>query len=352
MRRLGIAALALAVILIGAHTLIWRGAEQRLQSGFASWAAVRRAEGWTVQAGTPESGGWPLAATLAIPDLSITGGEPDIPGGLAFGCERATLAVSPWHPRVLTVSFGGAQHVRIGGLPDIPFRSDRLRASLPLTPGARTADIESVNLRAGLPFTDGSSGSLVVALLQAHVDTKPAAPRGEPAISFTGSAEDIALPPRVAPAPRSWPLGDHIASVSIEGAVNGPLPRAPDLVTRATAWREGGGTLEIHRLAIGWGPLGLSGGATLALDESMQPMGAATIRLVGQAEALDMLAANQAITLRAAMAAKTVLSLMTHTPEGGGTPEVDAPLTLQKQVLSLGRIPLLRIPEWFWPSAP
>ncbi len=352
MRRLGIAALALAAVLIGAHTLIWRAAEQQLQSGFASWAAIRRAQGWTVQAGAPEPGGWPFEATLAIPDLSIAGGEADIPGGLAFGGERTTLAVSPWHPRVLTVSFGGAQHVRIGGSPDIPFCADRLRATFPLTPGASAADIESVNLRAGLPLTGGSPGSLLVALLQAHVETKPAAPQGEPAIGFTGSAEDIALPPRVAPAPKSWPLGDRIASVSVEGAVNGLLPRGPDLVTRATAWREGGGTLQIQRLAIGWGPLGLTGGATLALDERMQPMGAATIRLVGHAEALDTLATNQAITPHAAMAAKTVLSLMTHTPEGGGTPEVEAPLTLQKQVLSLGRIPLLRIPEWFWPSAP
>ena len=73
--------------------------------------------------------------------------------------------------------------------------------------------------------------------------------------------------------------------------------------------------------------------------------------MVGQAEALDTLATNQAITQRAAMAAKAVLSLMTHQPEGGGTPEVEVPVTLQRQVLSVGRIPLARMAEWMWPSA-
>ncbi len=351
MRRLSLAALALVVVLVGAHTFIWRGAEQRLQSGFASWIALRRAEGWTVTTGTPSHGGWPLAATLIVPDLSLSGAQADVPGGLVFGAERAVLAVSLFHPRLLTVSLGGSQHVRLGGLPDIPFRADRLHADLPLVPGARTADIDAINLRAGLPSANGAAGSVTIALMRAHVETKPAAAQGEPAIGFSGSAEDIALPPRPAPAPSSWPLGDHVASISLEGAVDGPLPRAPDIVARVTGWRDGGGTLEIHRLAVGWGPLGLTGSATLALDEQLQPMGAASIRMVGQAEALDTLATNQAITQRAAMAAKAVLSLMTHQPDGGGTPEVEVPLTLQKQVLSVGRIPLARMAEWIWPSA-
>ena len=352
MRRLSLSALALVVVLVGAHTFVWRGAEQRLQSGFASWVALRRAEGWTVTTGTPAYGGWPLAATLTVPDFSLAGAQADIPGGLTFGGERAVLAVSLLHPRLLTVSFVGGQHVRLGGLPDIPFRADSLTGSFPLVPGARSADIDATNLRAGLPFAEGSAGSVTIALMRAHFETKPAAPQGEPAISFSGSAEDIALSPRPAPAPPSWPLGDHVASVSVEGAVDGPLPRAPDLVARATGWRDGGGTLEIHRLAVGWGPLGLTGSATLALDERLQPMGAASVRMVGQVEALDTLAANHAITQRAAMAAKAVLSLMTHQPEGGGTPEVVVPLTLQKQVLSMGRIPLARIADWIWPSAP
>ena len=352
MRRLSLAALALVVVAGVGHTLAWRWADQRLRSGFAAWVGQRRAEGWTVRSGVPESGGWPVAARLIVPDLSLAGGQPDIPGGVEFGAGRAVLAVAFLRPRVLTVSFGSAQHIRFGSAPDIPFHADRLQASLPLIQGARAVDIESVNLRAGWPAPEGAPASITVALLQVHLETKPAAPQGEPAISFTASAEDIALPPRVLPGARLWPLGDRIASLSVEGDVSGPLPKAADLATRAAGWRDGGGTLEIRRLALGWGPLGATGGATLALDERMQPMGTANMRLTGQAEALDALVANQAITPGAAKAAKAVFSLMTRAPDGGGAPEVEVPLTLQKQTLSLGRIPLARMTEWIWPTAP
>ncbi len=345
MRRLSLAGIGLVAVLAGAHTLAWRWAGQHLQSGFAGWVGARRAEGWTVRNGVPIPGGWPLAATLTVPDLELSGGQPDIPEGIEIGAGRATLAVSFLRPRVLMVSFAGGQHVRVGEAPDIPFRADRLRATLPLIVGGRTADIEAANIRAGT-----TTGGLSIGLLQLHIEAKPAAPQGEAAISFAGSAENIGLPPL--PPPRAWPLGGQVASVSIEGAVNGPLPRAPGLAARAIGWREGGGTLEISRGAVGWGPLGLTGSATLALDERMQPMGAATVRLVGYAEALDALGASQAITPRAALAAKAVLSLMTRQPEGGGALEVEVPLTLQKQVLSLGRIPLARMAEWSWPSAP
>ena len=355
MRRILIIGMGLLVLLVAGHMLAWRWAEQRLNQGFASWTAARRAAGWTVTSGTPVQGGWPLAAELTIPDLFIAGGQPDIPGGLTWSTARVVLGVALLHPRALSIGMEGMQRLRLAEGPDIPFTADRFRATVPLEPGvpARAVDVAVTNLRAGVPGEAAAGETvphgLTVALMQMHAELKPAAAQGEPAIPFTGSAQDISLPntPNVA-----WPLGPRIASLSMEGALNGPLPRGADLVARATAWRDGGGTFEIRRLALGWGPLGLAGSATLALDEQLQPMGAGTAHIIGQDATLDALGAGHTINARTATAAKAVLSLLGRVPEDGGAPEVDVPLTLQASTLAMGRIPLTRVPHLEWPAAP
>jgi hypothetical protein len=101
-----------------------------------------------------------------------------------------------------------------------------------------------------------------------------------------------------------------------------------------------------------WGPLNLDGSATVALDEHMQPMGAGTARIAGYAATLDALVATHVINARAALAAKAVLGLMARTPADGGAPVVEVPLTLQDGALSVGRIPLGRMPELSWPDTP
>jgi hypothetical protein len=56
------------------------------------------------------------------------------------------------------------------------------------------------------------------------------------------------------------------------------------------------------------------------------------------------------VTSQAARAAKAVLALMAQTPKAGGPPEVDVPLVLRDRVLTMGRIPLLRLPQLLWPD--
>lgn len=223
-------------------------------------------------------------------------------------------------------------------------QGDGLAATVPLEPGtpARAIDLSGNNVRLTVP-----TGAVEIGTLSAHAEARPAAAQGEPALTLTGSAEAITLPSL--PDGRSWAFGPRIASISFDAALLGPLPGTPDLTARATAWRDGGGTLELQRLALGWGPLGLSGSATMALDEHMQPMGAATARLVGFDASLDALAKAGVLAPRAAQAAKGVLTILARAPEGGGTPQVELPVTLQNRTLAAGRFPLVRLPEWVWP---
>jgi hypothetical protein len=345
-RGVGLWIVAVLLALLAGHALYWRWAAQRLEQGFLAWAADRRAHGWVVRAGPAERGGWPLAASVSVPGVHIEGGQADIPGGFAWDAERVRLSVGLLQPRSLAIAAEGMQRLRLADLPEIPYTADRLHADIPLEPGvpAHVADIDARDLRAGMPAGKDATSGLTVGLLQMHGEARPAAPQGEPTLAFTTSAEAIGLPPHLA-----WALGGRISSLSVDGALNGPLPRVPGLARRAAAWRDGGGTLAIQRLALGWGPLGLSATATLALDMRLQPMGTGTARVVGYAETLDALAASGALTKRAATAAKALAALIARTPEDGGKSEIEVPLTLQDRTLSIRQIPLARIPEMIWP---
>jgi hypothetical protein len=352
MRRALIAAVAVVIVLVAGHTLIWRWSAARLASGYADWVQAQRALGWTVTNGEPSSGGWPFSAKLTIPDVFLSGGRPDIPGGLTWSGDRVVLTVALLHPGRLAIAPEGMQRLRVADGADIPFTADQLAVGVPLDADApaRFADLSATNLRVGLPEGGIAANPLTLALVHVHLDSTPAAAQGEAALAIAGSAQDIGLP--APPAGRAWPLGPRIASVSFEAALTGPWPLAADIAVRAAEWRDGGGTLEIRRLALGWGPLGLSASATLALDEHMQPMGAGSAHIVGEDASIAALVANHVVTANAATAARTILGLMSHAPEGGGAPEVDVPLTLQNRMLTMGRIPLAKLPELVWPQAP
>jgi hypothetical protein len=340
---------ALAAFVVG-HTMFWRSAQQNLEAGFAAWQAERRAEGWSVTSGRVTSGGWPFSARLTVPGLVLSGGKPGIPRGLTWSADRIVLDVALLHPRLLSVNAAGTQRLRLGDGPNVPYTADTFQAAIPLDPDAppSTVDITAANLRVGVPEEASLEAGLVVANLTAHGETKSAVHAGEPVLSFVLTALDVALPP--APHGATWALGPRIASLTVDGAVNGPLPPVLGFGARASRWRDAGGTLDLRRVTVGWGPLGVTGNATLALDKAMQPTGTASVRLVGEAETLDALAANYVLAQSTATAAKAVLGLMKKAPEGGGPPEVEVPLTLQDRTLAMGHIPLVRLPELAWPE--
>jgi hypothetical protein len=335
-----------ATVLAGADALLWRWSEAQLQDGFAAWAAAQRAEGYTVTAGPARASGWPLAAEMTLSGLSLSGPLLDLPVNITWTAQSLLLRIAILHPRTLLISVAGDQHLRLDDGIDLPFTAESVRMTVPLQPGvpAHSGTLEVTQLRAG-----GALAGLTVARLWGVSDLKPAALQGEPALSLTASATDIALPQ---PPQITWPLGPTIAAVTLDASVTGPMPRTPSLIARATGWRDGGGTLEVQHATLRWGPLDLSGSATLALDDHLQPMGAATAKIKGYVATFDAVAAAHLIPPQAAMAAKAVLGLMAHAPEGGGQPEVEVPLTLQNRSLSLGRIPLARLPEFSWPDAP
>ncbi len=341
-RGLWIILLAAPLVLVAADTVYWEFAVRRLEEGFAAWLAQQRAAGWTEVHQAPVRGGWPLAATLTVTDVTLQGGEPDIPGGLAWSAETVVLRVALPQPGVLDVVPAGRQRLRIAGSPDITYVADRLRLVVPLdaAPWPRFVDLAADNLHADTPLGgDAGAGSL-----RLRLDIRPEARTGEPLITFALKASSITPPSGVV-----RPLGPRIPAFAADGALNGPMPAGHSLADRAAAWRDGGGSLELRHLTLGWGPLDLNASATLALDEQLQPMGAGNARVIGYAETLDALASHAAISRSAATAAKAVLSLLANSPDDGSPPDVEVPLTLQYRTLSMRQVPLVRLPELDWP---
>jgi hypothetical protein len=336
---------AIPLLLLAAEVAYWRVAAERLRTGYRDWLAEQTAQGWDIESGPLSIGGWPRAATVVVPNLTLRHAGPTIPGDVNVASAGVTLSVSLFDPSNLRLSLMGPMHVRAGELPDVIVTGDETSVQVPL----QQTDALSVALHANGLRLEAATGAwhVTVGLLNANavIAAVPPADQSRPAATFSMSAEAIALPAGI-----KWPLGSNISSLSMDGRMNGKLPNTRDITAWARAWRDGGGSLEIRHLAMGWGPLGLTSSATLALDDQLQPMGSGNGRIVGYAETLDRLAAGGMLTKSAATAAKAVLFLMAGTSDTDEPSSVDVPLTLQYRTLSIRQIPLVRLPELDWPA--
>ena len=340
-RKLWLILLAVPLVLLVADTVYWRVVAGNLEHGFANWVALQKASGWTEENGPTSISGWPSAATLVIPALSLTRQGADTPTSFNWRAERVNVRIALARPTMLEITPEGQQQVRLAGNPLVTYTAGRLRLLMPLQSSnwPDFIDLIATNLRA-----ETRAGIASVRSLQLHLALHPEAHPGEPAAISSLHAADVGLPPGVV-----RPLGPNIAKLEMDVALNGPLPIGGTTAELATSWRDGGGSLEIQHLMLTWGPLDLTAGATVALDDQLQPMGAGTARIVGYAESLDTLAAHSMISRSAATAAKAVLSLLANAPDDGSRPDVEVPLTLQYRTLSMRQVPLLRLPELDWP---
>jgi hypothetical protein len=321
----------LAAGVAAGHTAAWFYAIRYLESGFALWSTQRRAAGWEVTSGPPVRGGWPLAATLSIPDLVIGAGPRDTPGHVTFHSERTVLALTLQHPALLEIDLHGRQTVQLSPAPVTAFNADKIHVEAPLRrpAGATAGTLEVRNLRG-----DGVTIGLLTGQLT---------PGDRPALSLAAEAIDL-------PAGDNWPFGQHISSASIDATLRGGLPRPGPMTASVAAWQQANGALQVTHFALGWGPLGVSASAQLELDGRLQPTGTADLHLIGYAAALHELSARHFITKDASFAATAVLALLARQPADGGAPEVEVPVTLRDGIVSLGQVPLARVPEVHWPE--
>lgn len=330
-----------AALLVLADAALWYAAQQALARGFARWTAQAATRGVTVTAGPASRGGFPLTATRTVAvSLRV--------GAALVHSERVVLELSPARPASLRVRLPAPVAASLPRLPAVTLASPDWRIDLPLG-GSGIASTDARTLEVTTTAPGGAPRRTQIALL--HLQAQPLGA----ALDLTGSAQSIVLPEPLAD--ETWPLGRRLASVAFEAALSGslPPPRAPDTswpdAASASAWRESGGRIELRRVAIGYGPLGLAGSADLSLDAQLQPAGQAALRVLGYADTLDALVAAHVIDGHAARAAGAVLALLARPPQEGAAPEVALDLTLRDRVLTAAGFPLLRLSPLAWPGA-
>jgi hypothetical protein len=341
-RALLIAATLLAATAAG-HALLWQQVVDRLAEGFATWTAIRRAEGWHVAHGPPRRGGWPFTASLTVPEPRLAAGTDLVPGGAEWRTGSVVLRINPLRPDRLTLEMPGRHALRIDGAA-LSVVAEHLDVALPLRGDAdprETVAAEARGLEIDMPERAAAirSASLRIGMADENGG-------GRPATALRLSVADMTLPPGLAGTAR---LGSTVERIGLDLILTGPLGPALDPARRAAAWRDGGGALEVRALDARWGEAAASASATLALDGALQPAGNGTVRISGGDALLDAAGSAGLLSPFAAAAARVALRALTRAPPGGGGPaQAELPLALRNRTLNLGSVPLARLPALDW----
>jgi hypothetical protein len=299
-----------------------------------------REDGWTVEAKGRSSGGFPFTAMLALTNAHIAGGARAMPGGLSWRSYRVVLSVSLAAPFTLVIAPEEQQLVRFANLPPIVFHADRLEARLPLGDArTRVAKLTAQGV------TGGISGShhpqdVRVDDVSMKLILRDAEANGIDA-TLRVHADQIGLPDI-----GRWPLGALIGALGATVDVHSPAlsGNAPAAV-EAADWQREGGKVAVHDALLKWGPLLLTGGAELGLDNRLQPAGNGVATVSGGAAAFDALVSGGVLQQGMGATAKAVLGAMAQVPGGDA---VRLPFVLRDNTVSVGPIPIARLNDVVW----
>ncbi len=333
-----LATIAAVVVLAGGYSAYWFTVAGQLEKGIDDWVAFQRQRGVTIAFERTPVGGFPLVfrTTFRNPHIAgiIAGQSIDWRGPDVVG------SVSPIDLRAMTFS-GPGHH------------------SLDLGAGPATADAKDLTLRLGL-----DNFGQVSALATRFADLKVALPDGrivaaasgeasleggpqpksdsDPLLQFAVSAMNLKLPEGTV-----LLTADPLSEARLAGTVKGPMPPAP-LREALASWRDAGGTVEVTDFAAAQATLSVSGSATVALDETLQPIVAASLKARGLSETLDLLASQRRIYPEDALKMKLFVKGAERDTKNGYK-EVATGLTIQGGYLAWGPFKLAKLPPIQWP---
>ena len=142
------------------------------------------------------------------------------------------------------------------------------------------------------------------------------------------------------PALAESPYGDVIEHFDMTLAVHGDLEENLDR-DALIAWRDNGGTLELHRLSVNWGRLDLLLRGSVSLDELMRPLGAFTAEVRGYEPVIDDLQESGRIDAGEAATVKSTLGSLAEKDQSG---RLTIPIALQSGRLFVGPLPVANLP--------
>jgi len=319
------------VILLGAGwTGLWYVVAGRLADHVAAWEQQERAAGWTITHGTPTRTGWPMAAGITLPGLTVSGGARYLPGGIAWQAASLTLALDIRHPNDLFLGANGRQSLAVAGRPAMPFQATKLIGRVALLPGDRPGlvQLHATGLIAALQTADGAPEPLAIADIAAAIEANGTADAAGNALVVAARLAEVDLPPGLVPG-----FARRVQTAAFDAALSGP-------VATPAAWQTAGGSLTLRAVHLADGPLTLDGQGRFQLDPFLRPAGTLGLAVTGLDPVLDRLAANAVLSRQEAIAVKAMLGLMMRPPDPA---VLQVPLSLRAGMVSLGAIPLIRL---------
>lgn len=325
---------ALLLIFAGAYSVWWAWLAGEVQTRLAEWIDGQRIEGRDVVIGDLKVSGYPGRIDIRLDDVSVS----DAAAGWTARLPALQGAFAPWYLDRMDGRFDGPIVVDVAKGPltggyrleaennditvdrfsgaAIRIRLDGAKVTPDIPDGVMTADMLDVTVRQG-------ATPVFAAVI---VDS-----------------EGVTLPGAVVS-----PFGQHLERADFRFDLKGAVPPAGPRAQDIARWRADGGNIDVLDVNIQHGVFGLNGNGTLALDQNLQPVGAFTARITGFNAAADQLVQAGIVRRQDAALAKVVLGVLAKSPPGGGPKQVEAPLTLQDQQLTIGPASVMRVPPIRW----
>jgi hypothetical protein len=337
MRRFVVVA-AIVLVLAGAWVAVWQWLAGNMHARVDQWAAERRTEGLSVAYDRVAVTGFPLRWRVTVDRPQMTGAGPS-----AWNWQGDTVEADllPWSLRDVPLRFPGDQRFSAGGgnvaetwiaraarpegraFIDDRGRLDRFEFDFGDATLARAGDAQPTQaerLAGSAALHRGTSGDYRADTFDLHL--------------VLDNATLAQAPVRV--------LGAKVTHADLDLTFKGRLTGGR-LGEAAAAWRDSGGTIEVNRFAVKWGPVDADGNGTLALDDQNRLLGAFTARWRGYNETIDALQALGEIRPMQAAGVKIGLSAMAR-QNGSGAGEIQIPLSAQDGKLYVAGFPLMALP--------
>ncbi len=322
-----------AVVIVAMLTVVgfsgsWWLSAKSVRDGLATWAEVRRAEGYTVEHDDLSVSGFPFRLVTRIDAIAVA--HPD--GDWAWRADRLIVEGTPWDLNRLEITLPSRLTVRYRTAPDsersIDVTLERGKASVQIARGTITVlDVDA----AGIALT-APEGLF-------RIDRLTAASQ-----RIGGSARDVsfALTGVSLPLPYAPPsLGTDVERLAAEMTLNGRIPRGT-LVDALASWRAGGGTLDVKSLEVRWAALRVDATGSVTLDGALRPDGQIDSEIAGHGALLEAAANAGALRERDARLATKTLDFLA-TPQADGTRVLKIAVTARDGTLFLGPLPLLKL---------
>lgn len=329
MRRFMILVL-LAGVLWGGYWFVGKSAKYAAMS---AWISERRAAGWTINYSDFRVVGFPNRFDSRFRDLDIY----DPVARIGWRAPLFNILALSYQPNHIIAAFAPDQHITTGA-ERIRVKSSRMMASLVFAPNTKLA-VQRITLRAKDLSLISSSG-------------------------WTSGAKSIAISTRQGKAPFSHEVVFDIKRISPTHGLRhnldpaGTLPKIIDTIYLDTvlgfnapwdrlAIEQGAPEvtgIEIRKMQLGWGKLGLAAQGQLQVSKDGTISGRIRIDIRNWRGVLALFRASGVFSANLEASIRTALGLMTA---GTSKPdELSLPLTLADGQMSLGPVPLGPAPRF------